>query len=253
MFPIHWQTDKSFWAFWAWDENIEDYRRTVLQRCRVVFDLHFGIQSSFFFSTAGLHCVGQQFLESIVLYCVWILAKCISTFLCGLCEHSVAALQNVYTFHFFSARWFINWQMLQGWVGEVAVCEVNLHCLDPELWMIIWYCPCLVLGCILFCCFFMIVCHRDIQTRSFLPNPRFPCFVQLNVCAWVLGECLKKMAFLTTQGARQLCNCCYLQYSVTLFYTHIFITHIYYTITFFPCVKRCYFVLSSAVFIYTLL
>ena len=40
--------------------------------------------------------------------------------------------------------------MLQGWVGEVAVCDVNLHCLDPELWMIIWYCPCLVLGCILF-------------------------------------------------------------------------------------------------------
>ena len=134
---------------WAWDERLEDCRRTVLQSCRVVFgNLHFGILSSFYFSMVGLHCVDQQFLESIVLYCLWILAKCsevgtkcIPTFLCGLCVHSVTALHNVYTFHFFSARWFINWQMLQGWAGEVAVCEVNLHCLDLEPWIIIWYRP----------------------------------------------------------------------------------------------------------------
>ena len=57
---------------WAWDENIEDCRRTVLQSCWVVFgNLHFGLLSSFYFSMVGLHCVAQQFLESIVLYCVW--------------------------------------------------------------------------------------------------------------------------------------------------------------------------------------
>ena len=57
-------------------------------------------------------------------------------------------------------------------------------------------------SCPWLCCFFLNVCHQDIQTRSFLPNPCFPGFVQLNVCAWVLGECLKKMAFLIEHKAR---------------------------------------------------
>ena len=222
MSHINWQNDKSFWAFclgvrwtsWGLQKDsvaklLSGFRQLALWAPLLIL---------FFDGWFPLRGPTISWIDCIVLCVEWILAKCISSFLCGLCVHSVTALHNVYTFHFFCARWFINWQMLQGWMGEVAVCDVNLHyCLDPELWIIIWYRPFLVLGCILFLLLFPECVPPRHSNKIISSKPLFSRFCSAECVCVGVGWMPEENGFPNrTQGARQLCNCCYLQYSVTL-------------------------------------